>query len=191
MQNLIAAVLLSFTLPVGGELYLSEDSVYAEYKPVDFTLSVFSDKLAGQAIDEYKQRMAKPEPAGEEFGVKAIEHQQIAEYTAVTVDHVKPALIAKLDAQGKVITVRGIEITRQVLIDLGDEQLVFTTWTKDEAQDIPSISDAIVQSIVVGQGGEAKALEFRLNGMPIDEASQVIGSDPLAEPVSVEVHAEE
>lgn len=189
MHNLIAALLLSFTLPAGGEVYLSEDSVYAEYKPVDFTLSVFDDALAGQAIAEYQQRMATPDPAGKEFGVKSIDEQEIAGYPAVTVDYVKPALVAKLDDQGKVIAVKGTEITRQVLIDMGDEQLVFTTWTKDETSDIAGISDQFIRSIIAGQGGDAKALDFKVGGMAIDVASETLGSGALATAVSVEVHS--
>lgn len=186
----LASLLFSFTLPAGGELHLDEDSIYAEYKPVDFTLSVFDEALAAQAIEEFHTRAAQPDPAGPEFGVSGIVESLIAEYPAVTVDYAKPALRAELDGNGNVVAVKAREVTRQVYVDTGDVHVVFTTWTKADDQDVPAMSDRFIQSIS-GGGGKAADVDFQLNGLEINVASDTLGDAPLDAPVTVEVIAPE
>ena len=185
----ISAMLLSFTMPAGGELYLSEDSIYAEYKPVDFTLSLFSEDLAARAIAEFRTRAVQPEPAGPEFGVKGIVEADVAGYPTVTVDYIKPAQRARLDDQDNVVLERALEVTRQVYIDLGETHVVFTTWTKADDQDIPAISDAFIDSISTNANasGEVVEIDFLVNMLSMDDAQAAFGDAPLGEAVTVEI----
>lgn len=187
----LSALLFSFILPAGGELYVSDDSIYAEYKPVDFTLSIFDEALATQAITEFRTRAAQDDPAGPDFGVSDIVESVIAGYPSVTVDYSKPALRAELDSNGNVVAVKAREVTRQVYLDTGANHVVFTTWTKAADQDIPAISDGLIQSITAGSGREAVDVDFRLNGLDITAASEALSDDPAEEAVTVEVIAPE
>lgn len=191
MLSTTLVVLLSFFLPKGAETYLAEGSVYAEYQQADVTFSIFDDALAMQAQAEYRETLAGPETARAGVVVSAITEDVIAGRPAVTIDYSKPAAVAKLDADGKVVVVEGLERTRQTYFDLGKQHLVLTVWTKVDEVDVSAISDEFVGQLLSGEGEAQEIPAFLAGGAPIEEFADTLTSDVLGQPLRVDVETSE
>lgn len=190
MQTLSVLSLLSFLIPAGSELYIDDSTIYAERDRIDFTLSLFEDALAHQAIGEFTATHQDPEAARAGVAVQSVETSVMGAYPMVTIDYTKPALIATLTDTGEVKAVPGIETTRQVYIDLGAQQVVLTTWTKRQDADIAAVSDALVATIKAPPSAdEAGALVFTLDGKSPQSAAETMTSAPLPLAARVEIDA--
>ncbi len=188
MLSTAFVILLSFFLPQGAEPYLSEGSAYAEYRQADVTFLVFDDDLALQAQAEFRETLAKPETARASVTVAAITENVIAGREALTIDGSKPAAVAKLDADGKVVVVKGVERTRQTYFDLGEQHLVLTVWSKVDEVDVKAISGEFADQLLGGEGETVEVPSFLINGVPIEEIATTFTSDILGEPLRVDVN---
>lgn len=191
MLSTALVILLSFFIPAEAEVYLSEGSVYAEYREADVTFSVFGEALARQAQAEFRETLAKPETARAGVTVAAVTEGVIAGREAVTIDYAKPAAVAKLDADGKVIIVKGEERTRQTYFDLGAQHLVLTVWTKVDGVDVAAISDELVEKFLEGDGETLGVPAFLVGGVPIEDFAETLTSDVLVAPLRVDVNVGE
>ena len=191
MLTSIAAVLMSFFLPAGAEAYLSERSVYVAYQQADVTFSIFDEALATQAQDEFRVALERPEAARAGVVVSAIAEAVVAGRGAVAVDYSKPAAAAKLNADGDVVVMQGVERTRQTYVDLGAQHLVLTVWTKVDGVDVAATSDGLIAAFLSG-GGEALDLPaFLVGGVPIEAFAETLTSDVLGAPVRVDVSVDQ
>lgn len=189
MLSTAFVVLLSFFLPEGAEPYLSADSIYAEHKKADVTVSIFDDAFANQAVAEYRETLAAPETARAGVVVQAVKDSTIADRPAITVDYTKPALVAKLDDKGDVVVVKGVETTRQTYLDLGTQHFVLTVWSKVEGVDITGLSDRLVAEIIAGAGETDTPPKFLIGSAPIEEFAAAMTSETLGEPLRIDVKA--
>ena len=187
MLSSTLVILLSFFLPAGAEAYLSADSIYVEHKQADVTVSIFDDALAAQAVQQHRDTLAAPDTARAGVIVQSVADSIIADRAAVTIDYSKSALVAKLDDQGDVLVVEGLEQTRQTYLDLGAQHFVLTVWSKVDGVDIGALSDGLVAEIIAGEGETDRPPQFITGGAPIEAFSKTMTEDVLSAPLRVDV----
>ncbi|MEM8821853.1 MAG: hypothetical protein AAGE90_20410 [Pseudomonadota bacterium] len=186
----VLATLLSVTIPVGAEPFLSEGSVYAEIEGADVTVLVFEKALAMRALAEFEETHADPSKARAGVTVSHLETGEAAGRPSTTVDYEKPAAVARLNDAGEVEIVPGVERTRQTYVDLGGPRLVLTVWTKDDAVDVVALSDRLIAEIVPGAGETEGAVGLTVDGQPLETAGETLWDDPLAQPLVIDLVAE-
>lgn len=180
-----SASLLSLTFPIGSEVYLSANSVYAEVDGVDVTLVVWEKAMADRAISEFRDSF---QTGRSDAPVTDFQQREVLGEMAVVVNYNKPAQKVSAARDGfNVVPVR--EYTRQFYFDFGSESLVLTVWTKGDNAQVDAVCETLLSNATSGQAERIAdvPLVLRSDGQPLETYSEVPSDNVLAKPLRVEL----
>jgi len=190
--------LLSFTLPVGSEVYFNTDpefpelygSVYAELDGADFSAVVWKKERADRAITQFRKKHAGPSYGliGKGHEVTDISEREIFGFPTTTVIYDRPAKMAVRDGeQINVVEVR--EYTRQFYFSFGNEILVLTVWQKDDTANVEAVSKRLLANLTGGQTEriDGVPLELRSGGQSLGEFPESAAGKSLTKPLRISV----